>query len=161
MLRFRLLFTRRATVLGALVVAALVLGGGMALARAGAEEDYAQRITLARDVVKLGIVVMANQTPITAADAKAVLPVLQAIRTPETMTEELAARLDEQLLSVLSPAMQDAVKVVRLPEPRPEARERALEFLTRRHIGNPAKYGPGSRAFDRLVEFFSQTAAVK
>ncbi|MGD0111236.1 MAG: hypothetical protein ABSD48_05175 [Armatimonadota bacterium] len=34
---------------------------------------------LAEDVTKLGIVVMANQTAITQADAKAVLPILEKL----------------------------------------------------------------------------------
>ncbi len=96
---------------------------------------------LAEDVTKLGIVVMANQTAITQADAKAVLPILEKLQAqrggpgPESagLDEKAAADLDAQLRAARSPKLRAAVEAVRLlvpaapPEqagrqPRPDGR---------------------------------------
>ncbi len=155
----RKLTPRRATWVAGIVIAVLgiVLTAGL-LTRAVAAENYANRLALGRNVVKLAIVVMANQTPITASDAQSVLPALDAIQAENRITEESAAALDARLLNALSPALRQAVQVVRLPEPDPEVKARALRFAERHRLDNPAKYGPSSRAFDRLVEFFQQAA---
>lgn len=152
---------RRLALAGALLV--VLAGGGLAfLARAqageGAGTPFTHRIALGRDLVRLSIVAMANQTPIAQADARAVLPVLQAIKAQDRITEANAADLDRRLQQALSSDLKEALRVVRLPEPRPEMVNRAREFATRRNLRNPAKYGPASYAFDRLLEFFQQTA---
>ncbi|MHB0938393.1 MAG: hypothetical protein ACYDCO_25965 [Armatimonadota bacterium] len=150
---------RMALAVGALVAVLGIALTGFFVSRAHAQEGgYANRVTLARDVFKLAIVVMANQTPISAKDAAQVVPALEAIRAEEVITEEEAAQLDAQLLSALSPELRSAVEKVRLPEPDPDVRARMQQFAERRAPGNPARYGPGSRAFGRLLEFFKQTA---
>jgi hypothetical protein len=129
------------------------------MSRLHAQETYDNRLALGRDVAKLAIVVMANQTSITASDAAAILPVLRAVKGPDIITEAQAADFNAQLLAALSPSLQDAVAKVRLPEPKPEMRTRVQQFLQRRHPGNPAKFGPPSHAYDRLIEFFVNIAA--
>ena len=158
MKRWAFRWTRRTAVLLGALLLALGIGAVVVVTRLEAQETYTHRVALGRDVVKLAIVVMANQTPITPSDATAILPVLQAIKAPEVMNEELAAELDGKLQAALSDPLKQAVSMVRLPEPKPEARARIQQFLERRRPSNPAKYGPTSRAFERLVEFFAATA---
>ncbi|MHB9026728.1 MAG: hypothetical protein ACYC7E_21565 [Armatimonadota bacterium] len=158
MKRVREMLTRKTLVIGGLILALAGVGVAAFYTHAAAQESYANRVTLGRDVVKLAIVVMANQTPVTAADARAILPVLEDIRSREKIDEEAAAQLAADLQSALSAPLQSAVDVVRLPEPKPEARAFMLRMAERHHFANPAKYGPPSHAFDRLVEFFEKTA---
>jgi hypothetical protein len=83
------------------------------------------RIALDEDLMRLAVVVMANQTPITQADAQAVLPALEDIRarleqdraagTPPD--ETVMAELDSELHAALSPTLKSAVGVVRLLTP--------------------------------------------
>ena len=147
--------------LGGILIGLLGIGIGTAFSTAGAQEVFTNRATLTKDVIKLAIVVMANQTPITPADATAILPALQAIKAENVIGEDKAATLDTQLHSAFSPAIESGVKVVRLPELKPKVKSRLQKLAERRGFRNPAKYGPSSRAFDRLVEFFQQTATTK
>ena len=151
------LFTRGWWVAGLAVL--LGIGATAIVAHAQDTTSHANRIALGRDLVKLGIVVMANQTPITQADAQAVLPALTAMRAPNTLPEANAATLDANLLSALPAGLRQAVSVVRLPEPSDAQKERFHALLARHHLaGNPLKTGPGSKVFDHLVSFFSDTA---
>ena len=161
MKKFAFRWTWRSTAVAGALLLALVAGTFAVTTRLQAQEPYDNRITLGREVVKLAIVVMANQTPVTATDATGILPVLEEIRAQDKISEEQAAVLHAKLYNALSSPLKEAVNVVRLPEPRPEAKARIQQFLERRRPGNPAKYGPGSHAFDRLVEFFENTAAGK
>jgi uncharacterized protein HemY len=150
--------SRRIAIAGA-ALALLAIGLVAARTWAAANEDYTNRLSLGRDVVKLAVVAMANQTPIAAGDAQAVLPMLEQVRAQEAMTEERAAQLDGQLQKALSAPLREAVGKVRLPEPRPDAREFVLHRWSEHpRAGNPAKYGPASVAFDRLIAFFRDTA---
>lgn len=153
------LFTRRGALIAGLCVA--LLGGGFVFAmHAHAQEggDFTNRMTLGRDVVKLAIVVMANQTPITRDDARAILPALQAIRENDVITEENALTLDAGLMNALSSPLRQAVDVVRMPQPKAENHAFLQRMAAHHHPGNPAKYGPSSIAFDHLLEFFQETA---
>ena len=141
----------------ALVGAALAVAIPRALAQQ--EEAYAGRIALVREVAKLGIVVMANQTPISAGEAASVVPALEAIRAVDTFTEPQAVEMQSRLHAALSSPLQAAVEKVRLPEVPPHARAVVIARAERMGVGNPAHSGPGSMAFGRLLEFFRQTAA--
>ena len=152
---------RKALLFGGVLLALLAVGIGTAFSRAGAQEVFTNRATLTKDVIKLAIVVMANQTPITQADATAILPKLLAIKAEDVISETQAAQLDAQLHSAFSPVIESAVSVVRLPELKPKVKNRLQQLAARRGYRNPAKYGPASRAFDRLLEFFQQTATAK
>jgi len=143
------------------MLGALAVGGLVAWAQPVAEQGWANRITLGRDVARLVIVVMANQTPISPADAQAVLPALQAIRDADKITEANAGSLNEKLLSAMPDGLRAAVQKVRLPQPRPEVRQIALRRAAEMHIDNPAAHGPGSIAYGKLLQFFSDTAAGK
>jgi hypothetical protein len=137
----------------------LGIGATAIVAHAQAQERHENRVALGRDLVKLGIVVMANQTPITPSDAQAVLPALQAMREKDTLSEADAAALDANLQAALPSTLRQAVQVVRLPEPSAEQQARFHAFMTRRHTsGNPLKSGPGSKAFNHLVQFFADAA---
>lgn len=144
-------------------LAALLLGGGLATAFAASKPaspaDYANRIMLAQDVAKLAVVVSANQTPFTRADAQAIIPVLHEIQDARVMTESLAVTLDAKLQRALSPALESAIARVRLPQPDPDARKLVLKRLAeRRHPCNPVHCGPGAHLMDRLVEFLRDAA---
>jgi len=107
---------------------ALAAAMGLSVAERGQTEQASapDRALLAQDVTKLGIVVMANQTPITQADAKAVLPILEKLQAqrggpgPERagIDEKAAADLDVQLRAALSPKLRAAVEAVRLVSAR-------------------------------------------
>ncbi len=135
----------------------------MLLRSASAQEDYTDRRTLARDIVKLAIVVMANQTPISQADAQAVLPVLKDIRAQMPLSEESAATLDANLTQSYSPTLKAAVGVVRLPDMsqdlNPEKLSRLHQMMERFRANNPTQEGPVKKMFDRLITFFENTAA--
>lgn len=150
------------------LVAAVALG--VFLTTAGAQESFTNRRTLARDIVKLAIVVMANQTSISAVEAQSVLPVLQAIRTQDAFTEDSALTWDGKLHSALSPSLESAVDVVRLPDMRsdvqamlkdPAKMSRLQQWLARRRMQHLAKNGLVARAFDHLIAFFAETASTK
>ena len=135
---------------GALVLAAAA--GLGAVARAQTDQGTVPgRVLLDGDLAKLGVVVMANQTPITRADAQAVLPVLEKIQAdleeqePDgDGTDDAAADLDAQLRAALSPKLLAAVGAVRLlapPVPRGPA-GRGPGPGRRGHMRGPA--GPGA-----------------
>jgi hypothetical protein len=135
------------------VAIALVAATGLTVAARGETEKASApgRALLAQDVMKLGIVVMANQTPITQADAKAVLPILEKLQAerggpgPERagLDDEAAADLDAQLKAALSPKLRAAVDAVRLlvPAGPPERGGRQARR------GGPG--GPDGRGGDR------------
>jgi hypothetical protein len=156
------LFNMRGSRIALALAGVVVLGavGLSAWAQAG-DQDWANRLTLGRNVVKLAVVVMANQTPISQADAQAVLPALQAIRNTDKITEMNAATLSSKLLHALPAGLGAAVETVRLPEPRPEVRQLALRRAGEMNLQNPAAHGPSALAFGRLVQFFSDVAAGK
>jgi len=106
--------------------AAVALAAAIGLVAVGAAQtgkaSKPGHVLLDEDLLKLGIVVMANQTPITQADAQAVLPVLEKIqaqleqdRAAGTPPDDAAlVALDAELLAALTPKLQSAVGVVRL-----------------------------------------------
>jgi len=117
---------RRCSRVAGVAIALVAATGFTVAARGEAEKASAPgRALLAEDVMKLGIVVMANQTPITQADAKAVLPILERLqaerggrgRERAGLDDEAAADLDAQLRAALSPKLRAAVEAVRLLVP--------------------------------------------
>lgn len=80
---------------------------------------------LDQDLAKLAVVVMANQTPITQADARALLPVLERVQAQREEArgeggppdDDALAALDSELRAGLSPGLQSALGVVRLLAP--------------------------------------------
>jgi hypothetical protein len=150
------------------------------LGRAAGQADQAAkpgRVLLDEDVTKLAVVVMANQTPITQADAQAVLPVLESMQaqleeqrqTAQGPDDTAAAELDAQLLAALSPKLEQAVGVVRLlvpaapPAPAgpavggPPPGEAGQGMPQGGRPGGPG--GPmGMRMLGPLVDFFRTTA---
>jgi hypothetical protein len=122
--------------LGALLVAGGAtyrIHSAAAAADAAAGAAAGPRLILWKDVAKLGVVVMANQTPITQADAKAVLPVLQELRdTKKPMDEATATAIDGKLQAALSADLKQAVSVVRLPTPSPEKRAQMRQMMQQR-----------------------------
>lgn len=157
--RLRSLLNRRRLAVLGMALAVVAVGLIYPLTRAQADETFTNRVALGRDIAKLAIVVMANQTPITAADAKGVLSVLQAIKAEDVISEKEASSFNEQLHSAFSSDLKQAISVVRMPEARPEVKSRLRQLAERRNFRNPAKSGPASHAFDRLIEFFTTTAA--
>lgn len=135
------------------------------------DDKLDNRISLMRNIMKLSIVVMANQTTITADDAKSVLPVLKSIRQAgKGISEEQAKQFEIQLQSAYSPILNKAVNLVRLPEidtdikeklNNPVVRTKIHNFIIRasdNHHGFAGRKGPGIRAFDKLIAFFEETA---
>lgn len=135
------------------------------------DDKLDNRISLMRNIMKLSIVVMANQTTITADDAKSVLPVLKSIRqTGKGISEEQAKNFETQLQSAYSPVIAKAVNVVRLPEIDSDIKEKLnnpavrakihniLNRISDNHRGFAGQRGPGARAFDKLITFFEETA---
>jgi hypothetical protein len=160
------------------------------LGRAAGQADQAAkpgRVLLDENVMKLAVVVMANQTPITQADAQAVLPVLESMQarleeqrqTAQGPDDAAAAELDARLLAALSPKLQQAVGVVRLlvPAAPPAPAGPAVggpppggAGQGMREGGRPGgpggphgRGGPGGpmgmRMLGPLVDFFRSTAA--
>jgi hypothetical protein len=137
-------------------------------------DKFDNRISLLRHIMKLSIVVMANQTTISSDDAKSILPVLKSIsQTGKGISEEQAKNYVLQLQSTYSPSIAEAVNKVRLPEidadikeklNNPAIRARIQNALTRmaehnrRLDGREGFRGPGMRAFDKLITFFEDTA---
>jgi hypothetical protein len=125
---------------------------------------FEQRVGLGKDVAKLAIVVMANQTPITSADAQAVLPVLKELRDAKMpISEATAQALDGKLQAAFSPTLKQAVSVVRLPEPTVEQREairgKVQERMARGGKGDMARgHMMMKMGLNRLIDFF-ETAA--
>lgn len=155
MLRRRL--ARRVAIGVGIAGVALTLGLVAAFSQQG-PADYTNRRELGRDVVKLGILVVANQNPITPDDARRILPVLEAIRAEDAITEANALKLDADLRAALGPALGPAMARVRLPEAPPELREKVIARAERMGIANPARQGRTARAFDRLIGFFAAVA---
>jgi hypothetical protein len=112
-----------------LLAAAVALAAALGLvAMATAQMDQGRkpaRMALDENLMKLAVVVMANQTAITQADAQAVLPALEDIqaqfeqdRAAGTPPDEtVMAELDSKLQAALSPTLKSAVGVVRLLTP--------------------------------------------
>jgi len=174
-----------------LVAAAVVLAAAVGLGVLARAQTYQGSkpgcVLLDEDLTKLGIVVMANQTPITQADAQAVLPVLEAIQaqleeqrqTREGPDDEAAAALDAQLRAALSPEVLGAVDVVRLlapaAPPRPEGPPGTPDAADSPDQAPPPPPGPGHERGPRggpgrggmtgiwmlgpLTDFFRTTAA--
>ena len=156
------LFSIRRSRIALALVGVVVLGvAGLSAWAQAADQDWANRLTLGRNVAKLAIVVMANQTPISPADAQAVLPALKAIRDTDKITEMNAGALSGKLLSAMPAGLRAAVEQVRLPEPRPEVRQLALRRAGEMNLQNPAAHGPSALAYGRLLQFFTDTAAGK
>jgi hypothetical protein len=118
--------TRRYATLAAAALALVMATGLVAVARAQSGPGGAPAMmALDQDVTKLAIVVMANQTPITQADAQAVLPALEGIQAQledqraagGPPDEEAVAALDAQLRAALPANLLAAVDVVRLLTP--------------------------------------------
>ena len=136
-----------------LLVAAVALAAALGLVvMATAQTDRTSKpalMALDEDLMKLAVVVMANHTPITQADAKAVLPALEAIQTElgeakaggAPPDDAAIAALDSGLQTALSPTLQSAVGAVRLLAP---PAPRAPDALARR------PKGPGPRDEARL-----------
>ena len=117
---------RRYPIMTVAAVALAAATGLVAVARAQTDQaNKPGRVLLDEDLAKLAIVVMANQTPVTQADAQAVLPILEEMQEqrgePGTEGQRLddatAADLDAQLRAALSPTLLAAVDVVRLLTP--------------------------------------------
>jgi hypothetical protein len=134
-----------------LLVAAVALAAALGLvAMATAQTDRTSkpaRMALDEDLMKLAVVVMANHTPITQADAKAVLPALEAIQAGlgeakaggAPPDDAAIAALDAGLQAALSPTLRNAVAAVRLLTPPVPP---APDTLARR----PEKAGPRDEA---------------
>jgi hypothetical protein len=113
------------------------------------EEIRRGRPPLAEDLMKLSVVVMANQTPITQADARAVLPVLEDIQAQlrehrqagERPDGAAVAGLEAELLEALSPELRSAVATVRLLQPAPPPGRRHQEGRPGKGRGGPRAYG--------------------
>ncbi len=156
----RTVFNRRTAPLVILILLVLGVGAGVAArhaCRRHHHEAFTQRRALMQDVARLGVVVMANQTKITPADARAILPTLTAVRTTRRLTETAAQELDGKLQAALSAPLRQAVSVVRLPAPGPAMHCR-LRHMTWHHR-NPFQRGPLAHAFNRLVDFFQDVAS--
>lgn len=131
------------------------------------------RLVLMRDIVKLSIVVMANQTPINADEAKTILPVLKDIRQQGMkITEEQAKSLDIQFHSALSANLEKAVTLVRLPEMDADVKAKLNDPALRTRIHQAiacavekgritGSKGHGLKAFNKLIDFFELTASNK
>ena len=169
--------------LGVVAAAAVLAAATGLVAAARAQTDQAARpgrVLLDEDVMKLAIVVMASQTPITQADAQAVVPVLESMQaqleeqrqTGQGSDDAAAAELDAQLLGALSPRLREAVAVVRLLAPAgppapagpalggPPPRETGPGMPEGGRHGRGAPGGPvGMPMLGPLVDFFRSTAA--
>ncbi len=164
----------------------IVAGAGLtAVSRAqGGPGSSPGRVALEQDVAKLTVVVMANQTPISQADAQAVLPVLQKIQTKleasrenGPLDEATATDLDAQLRAALPAGLSTAVGAVRLLTPKPPAglpadRPGPPPGDDQGQAGPPPGGGPGGRHGGRgpggglglqllgpLTDFFQTTAS--
>ena len=171
------------------VALAATLGLVMVAAAQTDQESKPARMALDEDLMKLAVVVMANQTPITQADAQAVLT------APEDIQAQLPrgrgggmppddaafAALDSELQDALSPELQSAVGVVRLLTPpapperdgrhrRPAGPGTGLEPPAGPPPDGPGRgrrggggRGPGGMMghgmLDALVDFFGSAAA--
>jgi hypothetical protein len=175
------------------LLAALALAATLGLVMiAAAQTDQASkpaRMALDEDLMKLAVVVMANQTPITQADAQAVLPALEGIQAQLSQgqadgtppDDSALAALCSELQDALSPELQSAVGVVRLltpsAPPGSDARHRGpagpgagLEPPAGPPPDGPGRgrrggggRGPGGMMghgmLDALVDFFGSAAA--
>ncbi len=142
-------------------VAALAAALGLVAVAAAQRYERAEpaRMALDEDLMRLAVVVMANQTPITQADAQAVLPALDKIqaqleqdRAAGTPADDTAiASLDAELLAALTPRLRSAVDVVRLltppapPAPGIQPRGMDLPPMDDGAQPGPPPGGPGRR----------------